>query len=266
MNCATLSMPNNQIEVEAIVANAWIRTLVHERAVASTNTLAGQLVASGVCELPLLVLADEQTAGRGRGSNQWWSREGSITLSLAVSRAELTIVPQSIYSLAVAVAVHNALATTVETGRLALKWPNDVMLDGRKVAGILLESAGPAASVLVVGIGLNANNDFRDAPVDVRLRAISAAAACGRPIDATKFACRLVSCLQSVFTSRDTAADVLAQYRAADFLAGKRIRVCREGESWVGECIAVDDAGSLVLATASGSISLASGTVEIDPN
>ncbi len=258
-------MAYDQIDVAIIAANPWIRTVVHERVVTSTNTLVAQLVASGSCELPLLMLADEQTEGRGRGSNRWWSSPGSITLSLAVGRTELTISPRSIYSLAVAVAVREALSADIAPERLALKWPNDVMLDERKVAGILLETAGPMASVLVVGIGINANNDCNAAPPEMRQRATSIADTLQRPIGLTPLIVGLISTLQSAFTNRTTGAELLARYRRADYLAGKRIQVLREGECLIGDGAGIDDAGSLLVATDSGSISISSGTVEIIP-
>jgi BirA family transcriptional regulator, biotin operon repressor / biotin---[acetyl-CoA-carboxylase] ligase len=259
-------MPHTQIDVDVIAANPWIRTIIHQETVTSTNTFASQFVAADSRDLPLLVLADEQTAGRGRGENQWWSGDGSIALSLAVSRSELTLVPQTIYSLAVAVAVRETLLSYLEPGRIALKWPNDVVLDGQKVAGILLETAAPAASVLVVGIGLNANNDFLAAPPDIRKRATSIKNALGRSVDLSQLICGLVARLEAVFTNRITAAELLAAYRRADFLAGKCIRVHRERESVTGEGMGIDKNGSLLLATAAGEVSLASGTVEIISN
>lgn len=251
------------IDLDAIAAKGWLRKIVHERSVDSTNSRAMDLLASGNCELPLLVLADEQTAGRGRGSNRWWSSRGSITLSLAVSRTELRLTPQSLYSLAVAVAVRDVLAAFIDSARIGLKWPNDVLLDGKKAAGILLETGGPSASALIVGMGVNANNDFAGAPVDVRARATSVAEISGQPVSQTGLISDIVVELQNTFTRLNSGDGILTRYRRADYLLGRRVRIHQDGEGVEGECAGIADSGELVLVTANGRISLASGSVEM---
>ncbi len=256
-------MPPNQFDIQAITQNTWIRTIVQERTIGSTNTLAVELVSKAKCKLPLLVLADEQTAGRGRELNPWWSNEGSITFSLAVDRSTLTIQPQSLYSLGVGCTLLSALKSIVESSDLALKWPNDVMLRGRKVAGILIETAGTSASALIIGIGINLNTDLRLAPSDVQSRATSVSSILGKQVSATKFLVDLLANLANLFSDDNHAVSILDQYRHANFLVGKLIRIRQGLQLFTGTCMDIDDSGAIVLQTDDGTIALASGTVEL---
>lgn len=122
---------------------------------ASTNDEAKRLATAGAPE-GSVVLAGEQTAGRGRRGRSWYSPPGNLYCSLLLRPA----VPPGLaaqLSFVAALAVFEAAAGFVAPARLALKWPNDVLLDGRKLAGILLESEGHAgeSSWVVVGMGVN---------------------------------------------------------------------------------------------------------------
>ncbi len=255
-------MPPNQIDIQAIAKCSWIRTLVYERSVGSTNTWAAEIVSAAKCKLPLLVLADEQTAGRGRELNQWWSSEGSITLSLAVDRSTLTIEPQSLYSLGVGCALLSTLDSFVESSDLALKWPNDVMMRGKKVAGILIETAGTTASALVIGIGINLNTDFQSAPSEIQSRATSVSGIVRKQIPPTKFLVDLLANLADLFSGNLQSGEILTQYRRANFLSGQLVRIRQGNEHFTGTCTDIDNSGALVVRTETGLVALTSGTVE----
>jgi BirA family biotin operon repressor/biotin-[acetyl-CoA-carboxylase] ligase len=129
---------------------------------ASTNTLALDRALAGAT-LPLWVLADRQTAGRGRAGRAWQAAEGNLFASLAISPAEP---PQRAgeLSLVAGVAVIEAVRALIPTAHARLKWPNDVMIEQGKVGGILIESTSLGARRLaVIGIGLN----LAAAPSDV---------------------------------------------------------------------------------------------------
>ncbi len=119
-------------------------------------------------ELPLLIVADKQSAGRGRGSHRWWSPPGALIFSLLVRWENLNLTRDESVTLSLRTA--RALAKTVD--HLLLKYsipfqsqvkpPNDLYLDGKKLAGILIES--PTPEMVILGIGLNLNNPSRNAP------------------------------------------------------------------------------------------------------
>ncbi|SDE01240.1 biotin--[acetyl-CoA-carboxylase] ligase [Limimaricola pyoseonensis] len=121
----------------------------------STMAEAARRAASGL-DGPTWIMAHRQAHGRGRRGRDWTSPEGNLAATL-VFRPEATPHEAAKRSFAAAVALFEALSIYVDRTRLSLKWPNDVLLDGGKVAGILLESAGqgPYVDWLAIGIGVN---------------------------------------------------------------------------------------------------------------
>lgn len=122
----------------------------------STNDEARRLAESGAQGL-IAVRAREQTAGRGRRGREWLSPRGNLYLSLLL-RPECSIADAAQLSFVVAQALGNAISKLFDETRIQNKWPNDVLLDGKKVAGLLLESSGgDAHSVdwVIIGCGVN---------------------------------------------------------------------------------------------------------------
>ena len=140
---------------------------------ASTNDTARQLE-HGVS--PALVIAKVQSAGRGQRSNLWWSTADSLKCSWIVN---LTIEQPQLIAIAAAVATANAISKLDAHLQPRIKWPNDIYLHGKKVAGILVESHSPAGNSpstrFVVGVGINTNCDMKLAPVEIQNQATSIA-------------------------------------------------------------------------------------------
>jgi BirA family biotin operon repressor/biotin-[acetyl-CoA-carboxylase] ligase len=143
----------------------------------STNrSLARELKSDASIPLPALLVADRQHAGIGRGKNAWWSPTGCLMFSIAVPwpnvHPDLAKLP-----LRVGLAVAQALAPK-SVSQPKVKWPNDVYIDDRKVAGILIESSshrchGQLQDVSIIGIGINCCVDLGSAPDEIRSTAIS---------------------------------------------------------------------------------------------
>src|SRR5262245_52866551 len=110
----------------------FIRSIVHHDVVDSTNDLARLLVQAGKTPLPLLVRADRQTAGRGRGDHRWWSDEGSLTFTVALDPLAhgLRLEHETRLALALAVAAIDSLEPLVSEVRLGIRWPNDIEAGG----------------------------------------------------------------------------------------------------------------------------------------
>lgn len=147
----------------------------------STQAVAFTLAADGTPDRTVVV-ADFQAAGRGRRGRVWHAEAGTSLLASIVVRPRLVLAEMPLYSFAAALAVAGAV-TRLTGAEPRLKWPNDVLLDGRKVSGILLESrtSGGASPVVVIGIGLNLLQ--RTFPDGVRDRATSLALATGVTVD-----------------------------------------------------------------------------------
>jgi BirA family biotin operon repressor/biotin-[acetyl-CoA-carboxylase] ligase len=149
-----------------------VRGIVRLPVVESTNNFARQMLQDRLEELPLLVWADRQTMGRGRGENQWWSDEGSLTCTIALDPAahRLRIDQQPRLALAAAVAVVEAIGLLgLSDPGLGIRWPNDIEARGGKLGGILPERVEtPYGDRLLIGIGINVFTQIESAPPDVQ--------------------------------------------------------------------------------------------------
>jgi BirA family transcriptional regulator, biotin operon repressor / biotin---[acetyl-CoA-carboxylase] ligase len=148
----------------------------------STSRQAEVLVGAGALALPGAVLALRQTAGRGRGQHVWWSDGGALTVTF-VYPVEPGRPPGQL-PLRAGLTLHRAVGRYIPPDRLRVKWPNDLLADGKKIAGILCQrvtgdSASSAADL--VGIGINITTDFAAAPEEVRIRAAAISAFTAQP-------------------------------------------------------------------------------------
>jgi BirA family biotin operon repressor/biotin-[acetyl-CoA-carboxylase] ligase len=215
---------------------------VHHRLTDSTNERAKQLAAAGALH-GTLVTADEQTAGRGRQGRAWTAPPGSAVLMSLVLRELDERLP-----LTAAVALCEALPVEA-----AIKWPNDVWIEGRKVAGILVEGR-PQEGWAVLGVGLNVTTERFPPELTETATSLYLAGFTATPAQV------LTDLLESL--SRWLGAPparVLEAWRALDALKGERVR-------WTdGEGIAdgIDDSGALRVETASGLVTLDAGEVHL---
>jgi BirA family biotin operon repressor/biotin-[acetyl-CoA-carboxylase] ligase len=233
----------------------------HHRVTDSTNERAKELAIGGAPG-GLVVTADEQTAGRGRRGNEWFAPPGSCLLYSALLRP-FTGPASPLLPLAVPIAVCEA-AEQVAPVRCQLKWPNDVWIDERKVAGVLAE-ARPDQGWAVIGVGLNVAIPPGDFPPDLRETAISllpTEAEGGLPPGGAPGVRRALGALNESLErwTRATDDEVLAAYRARDALSGRKI-------SWdggEGTAVEIDEWGHLVVETAgAGRIALGAGEVHL---
>ena len=227
------------------------------------STNADLLVRAGTLAAPLLLIAEHQSAGRGRAGRSWLSSpEGSLTFSLAW---RFDGGPQALLGLPLAVGV--ALADTLGTlgQQVQLKWPNDVLKDGDKLAGILIEtqSAPGGGTWCVIGIGLNLL-------MPDEMEAQLGRSAAGMPWLARMDRDALMAALL------DGLADCLREFTArgfAAFSARWNLRHAWQGETVVlldggvvrheGRAAGVDDSGRLLLDTDEGRITVMAGDVSL---
>lgn len=196
--------------------------------VGSTNDEAfGELMRGGDDASGTALFAEAQTAGRGRRGRTWVSRPGLGVLVSIALRVEPPPPPAALVA-AAAVAVREAI---LEEARVdpRIKWPNDLLVAGRKVCGILVEArgSGPRADV-ALGIGVNCNGDpDQDLEPGHRGAATSLAAAAGRPIDRARFARALLDRLDERLAStlRGDVREIEAEFLDGLGLAGRRVRL-----------------------------------------
>lgn len=214
--------------------------------VGSTNDLVATAARGGQPE-GLVVVAEHQTGGRGRLDRQWVSppRAGltfSVLLRPAVAAAVRPWVP-----LLLATAAAEALSARCDLD-VSLKWPNDLLVGGRKVGGMLAESTGDA---VVVGIGLNVSTRGDELP---RADATSLSIETGGVVDRLPVLLAVLRAMGPAYTSWDGAAESAARrYRARCDTIGRPVRVSLPGGTTLdGEAADVDDSGCLVVRAADG--------------
>jgi BirA family biotin operon repressor/biotin-[acetyl-CoA-carboxylase] ligase len=283
------------VDVARLRASGLVATVEDHETISSTSDRALTLAARDEVPLPLLVIAAEQTAGRGRGTNRWWSPRGGLTFSLALE-APPTKLPPARWpqvALTAGLAVCEALETLVPRADLRLKWPNDVYLAGRKVCGILSESVPGCRDRMVIGIGVNVNNTPPKSDFRVELRSMAGRSASesvpprkdffekNTPQDHLALATALIEhdgCVRDLtevllaildrFEWRwqtlieQGFASLVAPYRQRCFLTGRTLTVqTGPGDVVVGQCRGIDEEGKLQLATEQGLRTVVSGSI-----
>jgi BirA family transcriptional regulator, biotin operon repressor / biotin---[acetyl-CoA-carboxylase] ligase len=252
---------------EAALRATMVRGVRQFEELPSTNdyalSIAGEL---GCTDLPCLVIADRQTAGRGRGANRWWSNTGALTFSLVLEPGRWGVPPSMWPRLSVAVggAVTEAVLPFVGESAVHLKWPNDVFLRGRKVCGILVEPVPGHSDRLVIGIGVNVGNSFTGAPPDVIASAISISDATGSSPSCSDVLVAILKQLDAdLHRLAATDGELLQRWRRRCLLTGRVVSVSDSESTVYGACLGIEDDASLLIQTEAGPQRRYAGVVAI---
>jgi len=229
------------------------RPHVHLRLTESTNDRARDLAEAGAPS-GTIVTAAEQSAGRGRHGHVWSAPPGQALLFSAILRP--LDLEHSLLPLAAPVAVCEAIESVAPV-ECAIKWPNDVWLDERKVAGVLIEARPPAWAVIGVGVNVAIADD--DFPPDVRWPATSIGD------DVTVESMRTALCEALGDWVDAPAPETLEQFRRRDALSGREVSWEGAGTApGSGRAAAVDERGNLVVELGDGErLALGSGEVSL---
>jgi BirA family biotin operon repressor/biotin-[acetyl-CoA-carboxylase] ligase len=245
--------------VSAMWGGEWEIRWLEE--VGSTNTYVRDQARLGAPD-GLVVVADHQTAGRGRLDRRWESPPGANLLASVLLRPRCQGTDVHLCTGAVALAAIDA-CREVAGVEPVLKWPNDLLVEGSKLAGVLAEaefSAGELAAV-VVGIGINL---AWPGPPEAGGACLDDVATTGRPVDRTVLVQQMLGGLAVRRPCLDDAAgrQVLAdEVRRRCATLGQQVRVILAGEEFVGRADAIDDDGRLVVETVSGPRQVTAGDI-----
>jgi BirA family biotin operon repressor/biotin-[acetyl-CoA-carboxylase] ligase len=212
----------------------------------------------------LAVVADLQTAGRGRRGRTWVSPSGANLLFSVAWRPSVAPPLTGLLGIAAALAVRDACAALVPDAGLAIRWPNDVVDgSGRKVAGLLVETALEDGELTeaVVGIGINVNWLPDEMPADIRDSAGSLQALHGTPIDRVQLLGRVLDALDAEARALERGDSPLSRLRARDWLDGRQVEVDTGAATLGGRAAGIADDGSLLLDTEKGRLALSVGEV-----
>ena len=287
------------IDAVRLMRETFVARVEHHPTLGSTNDRAAQCAAQGAKELPLLVVADAQTAGRGRGGSRWWTGPGSLSFSLLVDAQTVAADADRspLVALAVAVAVVDAVATLLPGRQVGIHWPNDVhvrvshrqypetgaadipvcqrmqhgrqecpplLADDRKLAGILVEVLPDRRHV--IGIGLNVNNTAADAPAELRGTVATLRDLARREHDRTKVLVDLLRHLQQQFSQlRDDSKKVAARADSLCLQRGQTITLDWSNRKTTGLCRGIAADGAILLETPAGVQPCYSGTAIGEP-
>ena len=242
------------VDTDRLLAETFVRNVEWLDEVGSTNDRALAISVDPLVETPYLIGADRQSAGRGRGANQWWGAEGSLMFSVVVEMSSLTLTPADwpLFSLLTGLAISETLSTFLPAANVGLKWPNDVWLEGRKVSGILIEQCERQSDRLVVGIGLNVNNSFEDAPQELKGIATSILDAAGGAVFSRTDVLITFLSRWRILTEQLARSDLNLAERWSRLcvLSGHPVKITTGNQEAVGVCTGIDADGALLLRTA----------------
>ncbi|MEW4370271.1 biotin--[acetyl-CoA-carboxylase] ligase [Paenibacillus kandeliae] len=235
---------------------SWGQPLHLLDTIGSTQDVARELAEQGAIE-GTLVIAEEQTAGRGRQGRRFHSPPGRGVWMTVVMRPQQPLQYTSQLTLLAAVAICRALRN-VSGLDIGIKWPNDLLIDGRKVCGILVESAAEDGYVryALAGFGIDVNLAPEDLPEDVRPVATSLRIQRGEPVDRTEVVTAIMSELESLYElyNREGFAHIAALWEALAFAIGSPVTVKTLQGSLQGIARGLGPNGELLLEHADGQI------------
>ncbi len=247
-------MDYNQVTEKKVLerlTTKWVgRELVIRQTVTSTMQAAREEIGRGAVE-GTVVVAGAQSEGRGRLGRTWISPPGTLLASIVLypGRFHLPFLVM-VSALAVADAVQEITGMTAR-----LKWPNDVMLAGRKIAGILLESGvtGKGELYAVVGIGLNVNLRIQDY-TEIADLATSVSDTMGHPVPVTDALVAVLAQFEKWYAAMLAGEPVLESWRDRLDTLGKRVAIKTGDMICEGKALSVDCDGSLILRLEDGSL------------
>ena len=230
--------------------------------------------------LPFVLVADAQTDGRGRQSNTWWTGQGALAFSMLLDAKQHGLKPQkmALLSIGIGYATMQALrliaeqilakinidtendvnAKSAAMPNIEIRWPNDVYVNDRKIAGILIEA--PNLRHIVIGIGINTNNSAEDAPEEIRDRIVTLSDVLNQNIDHDAliyFLCREI--IDVIYCFPSHIPELLEIVEANLYQVDKMVNISQENGNIIGKCLGLNPDGSLRVLTETGEKAVISG-------
>jgi BirA family transcriptional regulator, biotin operon repressor / biotin---[acetyl-CoA-carboxylase] ligase len=239
--------------------------LHHFYKIGSTNTAAMAAAADGAHEGSVF-LAEEQTAGRGRGAHSWQSARSAGIYCSVILRPALAPSEVLVLSLAAGLAVLAAIVEIDPRVSLDLKWPNDVLIAGKKVCGILTEMNAEATRVRYVVVGMGINVNHANFPKELEGAATSLLLATGSEWSRVELTAALLKSLDREYRllieQKDARQSILRRFtESSSWVRGKQVRIEENGERIEGTTEGLDARGFLQVRTVNGLQTILSGTV-----
>jgi BirA family biotin operon repressor/biotin-[acetyl-CoA-carboxylase] ligase len=247
-----------------LVQGTIFKTIHHYYRIGSTNTAAMDAASAGAPEGSVF-LAEQQTAGRGRGGNQWHSAQSAGIYCSVVLRPALPPSEALLLSLAAGLAVHAAVQEIDSRVALDLKWPNDLLIAGKKVCGSLTEMNAEATRVRYIALGIGINVNQASFPAELQASATSLRLATGTEWSRVELCAALLKSLdreyRNLLNNPDASKTILARFQERSSTArGRQVRI-EENGGFEGVTEGLDARGFLQVRTPHGLRTVLSGTV-----
>jgi BirA family biotin operon repressor/biotin-[acetyl-CoA-carboxylase] ligase len=246
----------DQLDPDKIKANLKTKRigrkiLVYHRT-SSTQTVAAAYAKNKQND-GLVIFAEEQITGKGRAGSKWYSAHSeSILCSIILTLNKLNL---ELLSLTCAVAVAEAIGKSAKS-QAKIKWPNDIMLNGKKVAGILLESkTEKSGNICIIGIGINCHQKIDSFPAELQPIATSIDMESHSISDRISLAKRLLTSIEHwLEVAAQTSEKVIDQWRNLSVQLGHRVKLMYNGREFAGNCIGIDPEKGLIIQLESGGV------------
>jgi BirA family biotin operon repressor/biotin-[acetyl-CoA-carboxylase] ligase len=255
----------NEAEIKSLLHTEWAgQELFCYDTIDSTNTKAKELAEQGYPS-GTLVVADQQIAGKGRRGRSWESPSGCGIFMTLMLKPDIN--PNNASMLTLVTALATAKAITDVTGADArIKWPNDIVIDGRKICGILTEMSAQFDYInhIVIGIGVNVHNE--QFPEEIRGTAGSLLLACGRRFHRAELIARFLERFEesyAVFWQTEDLEGLMKEYNALLVNANQQVRVLDPKEPFEGKAIGITKKGELIVDTWESRKLVSSGEVSV---
>lgn len=243
-------------EIKSRLDTQWAGSRVYYyETLDSTNICAKRLAEQGAPN-GTLILADRQTAGRGRLGRSWETDVGTSVAMTVIVRPKLPPTKASMLTLVMGMAVASALNALFGLN-CKIKWPNDVVVNGRKICGILTEMSAEINRInyLVIGSGINAN--MEDFPHELKDRAVSLRMLLGKRVNRAEIICACMKWLETYYDAFQRTEDMsglMEEYNRMLVSLGREVCVLETGGAFQGDCLGVNREGELLVRRADGTV------------
>lgn len=255
-------------EIQPLLNTKFIgKEIKYYESIDSTNALAKKIAEEPFKE-GTVIIADEQTAGRGRLGRQWTSPKGKGIWMTILLKPDILPADASKLTLAAAYAICKGLERCFGLNA-GIKWPNDIVVGGKKLCGILTEMSADIDEIkyVAVGIGINANLDISDFDSEVASKATSLKLEMGRAVPRKTVAACVLNEFEGVyedFAKNGSIGGFLKEYKDKSAVLGKDVRIIYKKEELFGKAVDISSEGHLVVKLADGSTKeVVSGEVSV---
>jgi BirA family biotin operon repressor/biotin-[acetyl-CoA-carboxylase] ligase len=255
----------NEAEIRSLLHTEWAgQELFCYDTIDSTNTKAKDLAEQGYPS-GTLVVSDQQVAGKGRRGRSWESPSGSGIFMTLLLKPEINPNNASMLTLVAALATAKAISDITEADA-RIKWPNDIVINGRKICGILTEMSAQFDYInhIVIGIGINVHNETF--PEEISQTASSLLLECGRRFHRASLIARFLECFEkdyAVFLETEDLEGLMKEYNALLVNTQKQVRVLDPKEPFEGKAIGITKKGELIVDTWESRKLVSSGEVSV---